>query len=393
MGRTALHNVADHSLLAKSWKRIDSKAKGPKREVSGVDGITVRDFSLNSDRHIKAIRRDLSTGRYVFSDLLAFTIPKGSGGHRIINIPTVHDRIVQSSLLRFLSGKVIFKSQSNYGFLQGKTVGAAVQQFVKLRCSFPYVVKVDIQAFFDTIPRDELLKRVEKKVRYKSVLQLIFEIINCESNFRSHMDHKNASQQGLKAGVGIRQGMPLSPFLANLYLDQFDVFIEKAGYKLVRYADDFVILCASEELAEKAKADAVSYLTDIGLSVSPSKTKIYHPTESVDFLGMDCVEMATKSYSLEVSAKKVRNLVSNLAAFRDIQFCLKNNVKLFGLERRIDLMISGYYQAYQLCSNIQSVMDKLYAEKKKTIGTLITKVFGVNINSLDANQRNFLGLA
>lgn len=392
MGQTALHRIAGQSQLKKSWNRINARSRGPKRQVSGIDGKTVDDFSLGVDKYIWEIRRDLLSSRFVFSDLLAFSVPKSSGGHRIINIPTVDDRIVQSALLELLSEKCIFKSQSNYGFLRKKTVSMAVKNFVRLRCDFPYVVKVDLQAFFDTIPRADLREKVEKQVKYTSIRNLIFGVISCESKFRSQTDLRNAKQQGLKPGVGVRQGMPLSPFLANLYLDQFDVYIEKKRYKLIRYADDFVILCKTKPEADAAKADAVSCLTKIGLSVNHKKSSIFGPQETVEFLGIDCAKAENNDYSLEVSDKKVRRLVSNISAFHDVKYCLKNGVRLVGLERRIDLVISGYLQAYQLCANIQSIKDKLYAEKNKAIGQLFAKIFGIRIDSLTEEQRAFLGL-
>ena len=392
MGQTALHRIAGESQLKRSWKKINSKSRGPKRQVSGIDGKTVNEFSLHADKYIWKIRRDLLTRRYIFSDLLAFSIPKSSGGHRIINIPTVDDRIVQTAILELLSEKYIFKSQSNYGFLRKKTVSMAVKNFVRLRCDFPYVVKVDLQAFFDSIPRIDLRKKVEKQVKYTSIRSLIFSLIDCESNFRSQADLRHAKKQGLKPGVGVRQGMPLSPFLANLYLDQFDVFIEKKGYKLIRYADDFVILCKTQKEADAAKADAISCLTKIGLTVNFNKTSISGPNETVEFLGIDCVKNKNKDYSLEVSDSKVRRLVASISAFQDVKYCLKNGVRLIGLERRIDLVISGYLQAYQLCANIQSIKDKLYAEKNKAIAQIFVRIFGIKLDSLTVEQRTFLGL-
>jgi group II intron reverse transcriptase/maturase len=392
MGQTALHRIAAQSQLKKSWNKINSRTRGPKRRVSGVDEKTVDDFSHHADEYIQEIRRDLLSRRYVFSDLLAFSLPKSSGGHRIINIPTVDDRVVQSALLEFLSEKCSFKSRSNYGFLRGKTVAMAVNRFVRFRHDHPYVVKVDLQAFFDTIPRENLREKVERRVPYRSIRSLISGVVNCESCFRSPTDRKNAQRQGLSSGVGVRQGMPLSPFLANLYLDQFDVFIEKQGYKLIRYADDFVILCRTQAEADVAKADAVSCLTGIGLSVNDKKSSISGPNQTVEFLGIDCVKTENKGYSLEVSREKIRRLVSNIQAFHDVKYCLNNGVRLVGLERRIDLMISGYVQAYQVCENIQSIRHKLLAAKSKAIGQLFTQMFGIKIDSLTEEQRKFLGL-
>ncbi|WP_449288375.1 reverse transcriptase domain-containing protein [Marinobacter salarius] len=392
MGQTALHRIAGPSQLKKSWNKINARARGPKRRVAGVDEKTVDDFSRDVDAYIREIRRDLLSRQYVFSDLLAFSLPKSGGGHRIINIPTVDDRVVQSALLEFLSDKSSFKSRSNYGFLRKKTVSMAVSKFVRSRHDSPYVVKVDLQAFFDTIPRADLREKVEKKVRYVSVRSLIFGIINCESRFRSPTDLRNAKRQGLKPGVGVRQGMPLSPFLANLYLDQFDVFIEKQGYKLIRYADDFVILCGTKAEADAAKADAVFLLTKIGLSVNDKKTSISGPEQTVEFLGIDCVQTQNEHYALEVSRDKIRRLVSNIAAFQDVKYCLNNGVRLVGLERRIDLMISGYLQAYQACANIRKIQHKLYAAKNKAIGQLFTQIFGIKIDSLTEEQQIFLGL-
>lgn len=392
MGQTALYNVANNSRLLKSWKKINSRATGSKRLVSGVDRVSVEDFNPISDKQLELIQQDLRKRRYRFSNLSAFTIPKENGDYRIINIPTIQDRIVQSALLDFLSDKSIFKSQSNYGFLKGKTVKKALEKFLALRTDFPYVVKVDVEAFFDTIPRIELIKRVKSKIRYPSIRQLIFDIIECDSEFRSQADLKQAEAKGLKKGKGIRQGMPLSPFLANLYLDQLDLFVEKKGYSLVRYADDFVVLCSSHSEAEKAKLEVISCLSGLGLSVSDKKTAIFSPDDKVEFLGIDCSLTESKNYSLELSNNKIRKLISNLSSFQNINYCLKNNVRLFGLEKRLDSMILGYLQAYDVCQNYQGIKDRLYAAKNKTIRFVVEKGIGVKMNSLDESQKKFLGV-
>jgi len=393
MGRTALHSVADKARLLKSWKRINSRATGPKRLVSGVDKVSVEAFKSESDKRLEQIKRDLRRNHYHFSNLSAFTIPKDNGDYRIINVPTVEDRIVQSAILDFLSEKPIFKSKSNYGFLKGRTVKKALQKFVELRSISPYVVKFDVEAFFDTIPRTELMQRVRKKVRFSSIRELILSVIQCESEFRSESDLKKAKAKGLKVGKGIRQGMPLSPFLANLYLDQLDTFIERKGYSLVRYADDFVVLCCSAHEAEKAKEEVILCLDRLGLSVSETKTKIFHPEDSVEFLGIDCSLESVGSYALKLSSKKIRKLNSNISDYRDINFCLKNDVHLFNIEKQLDSMILGYLQAYDLCKNYQSISDRLKSTKSKTIRSLIEKGIGIKINNLDVSQRKFLGMA
>jgi RNA-directed DNA polymerase len=392
MGRTALHSVAEKSRLLKSWKRINSRATGPKRLVSGIDKVTVEDFKSESDRRLEKIERDLRKNHYHFSNLLAFTIPKENGDYRIINIPTVEDRVVQAALLDFLSEKSIFKSKSNYGFLKGKTVKKALQKLVELRANSPFVVKFDVEAFFDTIPRAELMKRVQRKIRFSSIRDLILSVIQCESEFRSDSDLKKAEAKGLKGGKGIRQGMPLSPFLANLYLDQLDTFVEGKGYALVRYADDFVVLCSSSNEADQAKRDVILCLDRLGLSVSESKTKTFLPEESVEFLGIDCSLSSDSKYHLELSNKKIRKLNSNISDYRDINFCLKNGVHLFNLEKQLDSMMLGYLQAYDVCQNCQSIKDRLTSTKSKTIRSLIENGIGIKINDLDFNQLKFLGM-
>ncbi|MFL1404625.1 reverse transcriptase domain-containing protein [Marinobacter sp. M1N3S26] len=392
MGKSALHTIASQAQLYKSWKKINSRAVRSKREVSGVDEISVEKFSSNVDANIYAIRQDLLNRRYKFCELLAFTIPKDNGGFRIINIPTVRDRIVQGAVLDFLSEKPIFKSSSNYGFLRGKTVKQAVSKFADLRFHYPYVVKVDLQSFFDTIPRNELIGRVNKKLKFRSVVSLIHDVIDCESAFRTEGDLKKAYKKGLKKGVGIRQGMPLSPFLANLYLDEFDVFVQKKGYKIIRYADDFVVLCSSMGDADRAVNEVVNCLKEIGLSISTEKSDIFNPDQSVEFLGIDCVKYESHGYRLELSNRKLRKLVSNILDFRNIDFCLKNNVKLFSLEKRLDLMISGYCQAYDLCANSQSIKDKLVANKNRTINDILKEGLGVKVDDLNKKQHEFLGL-
>lgn len=194
-------------------------------------------------------------------------------------VPTVRDRVVQTALLHVL--EPIFDatfSDHSYGFRHGRGCHHALERVEQLLASgMVYVVDADLKSYFDTIPQPLLMARLREKVSDQRVLRLVEMFL----------------EQGVLDGLrewtpttGTPQGAVLSPLLANIYLNPLDHLVTNAGFAIVRYADDFVILCRSREDAERVLSLVKNWVTDNGLTLHPTKTKIVDARqEGFDFLG------------------------------------------------------------------------------------------------------------
>ncbi len=199
--------------------------------AAGIDRMQTTELESHLQAHWEKIRAKLLAGTYVPSPVKRVEIPKPSGGVRMLGIPTVMDRFVQQLLLQVLTP--IFDpnfSRHSYGFRPGRSAQEAVQAAQKYaQEGKDWVVDIDITKFFDHVNHDILLRRIARVIRDKRVLHLIGKFLR-----------RGALVSGLvKASVeGTPQGGPLSPLLANIYLDALDQELERRGHSFCRYADD-----------------------------------------------------------------------------------------------------------------------------------------------------------
>jgi len=248
--------------------------------ASGVDHVTVEDFTKQLARNLEKLAAHLKDGEYRPQNVRRVNIPKpGTKETRPLGIPTVRDRVVQGALRHVL--EPIFErqfAQHSYGFRPGRGCKDALRRVDKLlKQGYRYVVDVDLKSYFDTIPHDKLLDEVRKYVGDGRVLALIEAFLKAEI------------LDGLRQWTpesGAPQGAVLSPLLSNLYLNELDHHMARSGYEMTRYADDLVIQCRSREEAERAMALVQAWTAQAGLTLHPTKTKIVDAqTEGFDFLG------------------------------------------------------------------------------------------------------------
>jgi RNA-directed DNA polymerase len=211
-----------------AWKRVRANKGAP-----GVDGITIDDFPDRFRPLWGDIRASLVTGSYLPKPVLRVEIPKPTGGFRPLGIPTVLDRLIQQSIAQILTP--IFDpyfSESSFGFRPNRSAHQAVRQLREyLRQGYRIAVDIDLAKFFDTVNHDLLMSCVGRKVRDKRVLALIGKYLRAGVEVNGRLE---------KTRLGVPQGGPLSPLLANILLDHLDKELEKRGHKFVRYADDCV---------------------------------------------------------------------------------------------------------------------------------------------------------
>lgn len=246
--------------------------------AAGVDGITVDLFKGVAREQIRHLHQQIQKERYLASPAKGFRLPKKSGGQRLIGIPTVRDRIVQRFLLQTLYPYLEETfSDSAFAYRPGLSIYDAIAQvMVRYRYQPAWVVKADIQQFFDTLSWPLLLNQLEHLGLTPMEQQLI--------------------EQQLKAGIviqgrfcrlnrGILQGSALSGALANLYLNEFDRRCLEADIPLVRYGDDCVAVCPTWLQATRSLALMQDWIEEVYLSLNPEKTRIVPPNEAFTFLG------------------------------------------------------------------------------------------------------------
>lgn len=248
---------------------------------AGADHQTVERFGRRLEENLDSLSRSLADGSYLPQAIRRVEIPKpGSREKRPLGIPTVRDRVAQGALRNVL--EPIFEqgfAEHSYGFRPGRGCKDAlrrVEELLKDGCA--HVVDADLKRFFDTIPHERIMEGVSAKVSDGRVLNLI----------EGYLTQK--AMDGLSDWTpteGTPQGAVLSPLLANISLDPLDHRMAQEGFEMVRYADDFVILCRTREEAERALTGVAEWTAQAGLTLHPDKTRIVDVAsgESFEFLG------------------------------------------------------------------------------------------------------------
>jgi len=279
-----------------AWEQVQSN-KGS----AGIDQISVGRFEANASNYLHELHETLKEGTYKPQAVKRVYIPNAGGKRRPLGIPVVKDRIVQTAIKLVI--EPIFENEfleSSYGFRPERGCKDALRQVEHLlKAGYVWVLDADLKSYFDTIPHNELMRHLESKVSDSKLLHLIESYL------------KQDIVDGLERWTpetGTPQGAVLSPLLANIYLHPLDQMLNQAGYQSVRYADDFVILCKSQQEAEIALVKVQEWVEEFRLELHPDKTHLGNCTqkgEGFEFLG----------YRFEAGRRYVRK--KSLMSFRD----------------------------------------------------------------------------
>lgn len=258
--------ICDETNLRVAFDRVSDNQGAP-----GVDGVTVEQFARRLDEHIETIIADLHEQRYRAKPARPVEIPKSSGGKRRLLIPAVRDRVIQTAASSLLvSGLEPVFHPLSFGYRPGRSVQQACRQVDHFRrAGLTWAVDADIHSYFDSVRHDRLIARLQEHVaddRFVDLISLWLETYGVR-------------------GRGLPQGSPISPVLANLFLDCLDDAFDQGPHKLIRYADDFVILAKQREAAETARALAEKVLSSQALDLHPHKTRIVNFDQGFRFLG------------------------------------------------------------------------------------------------------------
>lgn len=262
-------------VLMNAWKKVKAN-----RGSGGIDGVTIKEYAKNEQENILKLLEKLKAKEYNPSPVRRVYIPKKDGKKRPLGIPTLEDRIVQQALTDILMPKyekLVFHNWS-MGYRSGRGVESALQVIIKnIELGRNWIYDCDIKGFFDNIPHKKLMKVLNKVIADGTVLDLIWSWLKC-----GYME--DGKYYNTKAGQP--QGGVISPLLANVYLNELDWELHKAKIYFVRYADDFLLFCETEEEVTRAGNIAKSVIESLGLEVAMNKTKVVDfKNDDFDFLG------------------------------------------------------------------------------------------------------------
>lgn len=262
--------------LEAAWRKVRGN-----NGSAGVDDISIERFDADAEKYLTEVSEALKAGTYEPQPVKRVYIPKGKGKKRPLGIPVVKDRVIQTALKFVL--EPIFENEfhrNSYGFRPGRGCKDALREVDRLlKEGFSYVVDADLKSYFDNIPHDRLLEHVETKVSDTRILDLLKGFLS--QNIMENMETWTPVS-------GTPQGAVISPLLANIYLHPLDEMLNGSGIHMIRYADDFVILCREKHEAEKALQMVKEWVDATGLELHPDKTHIGDsrmPGEGFEFLG------------------------------------------------------------------------------------------------------------
>jgi RNA-directed DNA polymerase len=301
---------------------------------AGVDHKTIEMFERTLTKNLESLAQSLTSGTYGPQPIKRVWIPKpGSSEKRPLGIPTVRDRVVQAALRNVL--EPIFEkdfAEHSYGFRPGRGCKDALRQVdTLLKEGYTYVVDADLKSYFDTIPHRGLVSLLREKISDARVLDLIEAFL--KQKIMDTTNHWTPER-------GTPQGAVLSPLLSNVYLDPLDHLMATTGIQMVRYADDFVILCRTASEATHALGLVTSWTESFGLTLHPEKTRIVDASQpgGFDFLG----------YHFERGTRRPRR--KSLTKFKDSIRTLTRRTHWLSLEMiisNVNRTAAGWFEYFK----------------------------------------------
>jgi len=376
-----LEKLSDQKVLKGAWLKLH---KNP--SSYGIDEITIDEFRDNLERELSKLSIQIKSGNYSPKELRGHPLEKGKNKasdadkkqYRLLKIPTVRDRVVQKAIemlvYEYLDAYYgLTNNGVSYAYVKEGSVESAVkkiQAYHKEGCFWVY--SSDIISFFDQVEKKLLLSKISCALPDDSLLEIIELFLNIDVNNKKEIEERTREEYKYNPTVGVAQGSPLSPLFANVYLADLDKSATSSSIRMVRYADDIVIMCKSKSEAESAHVFLESELNKIGLSIHSilvqgdlpvdghekhSKVQKY---SSLTFLGLsfrgDKVYPSGKSYQNAIFT--VRRAAQN----RKLTF----TQKLIS----INLRVQGWCSAYSFADMIQDSVKK----NDKLLEDILTKM-------------------
>lgn len=293
----------DINNFQRAWEKVAEN-----RGCAGIDGETIDSFARNQTVNIYQLLNTVANGSYQPLPCKQVIIPKKNGKQRELKIPCIRDRIVQQALLNVLSPLMEEKfSPASFAYRPNLSYINAVKKIADWRdMGYVWVFDADISGFFDNIDHYRLLKEIRLHIDNPGILCLI----------KSWISAGVSTHEGIIIPQkGIPQGAVISPILANIYLHEFDELITATDLKLVRYADDFLVLATTKERILEAKVEITNLLDLIGLMINTEKTQITNFERGFRFLGHGFLENAI--FPLDANQTKLKSGIENKQAKKE----------------------------------------------------------------------------
>jgi len=268
--KSLMEAVLDWSNLCRAWEMVADNRGAP-----GPDGVRISRFRRHWREHLHRMKELVWAGRYRTGRLRRVVIPKKHGGRRVLKIPNVGDRVLQRAVLNVL--EPLFEQvflPCSFGYRPGRSLHNAVTAMLGYRdAGLVWVLDADIDDCFNHLNHARLRTALLDVVDDHRLMALIQQWLKA-GRFSRNLDR------------GVAQGMPISPLLANVYLHELDETLTASGLALVRYADDFVVLCATQKQEKRAYELVADTLARMHLRYEPTKTRITSFEEGFEFLGV-----------------------------------------------------------------------------------------------------------
>jgi RNA-directed DNA polymerase len=297
-GARKVHSLVDkvykRKNLEMAWLRVKRNAG-----AGGVDEQSLAMFESCLDEQLARLHAELKDGTYRPLPVLQQLIPKSGqpGKFRKLGIPTIYDRVCQQALLNRL--EPIFEpvfDEASFGYRRGRSTKDALRKiWNELADGYEWIVDADLKDFFGAVEHEKLLTLVGQRVSDSRVLRLIEQMLKAGCI---------AEGKRLETEQGTPQGGVVSPILSNILLTPFDREMRRRGYRLTRYADDWVVTCRTRREAQQALEQAKTILTALGVSLNESKTHIVHVSRGFEFLGY---KIKRGSRRLALPSHKIRS--------------------------------------------------------------------------------------
>lgn len=301
-GAGLLERILDRDNLNRAYKRVKANKGAP-----GIDGMTIEATLPWLKEHREELLQSIREGKYKPQPVRRKEIPKPDGGVRKLGIPTVVDRIIQQATAQELTP--IFEPQfyeNSYGYRPGKSAQMAIQKVKEYaEQGYKYAVEIDLSKYFDTLNHDLLMNRMREQVKDKRVIELVKRYL------KSGVMENGMS---VKTHEGSPQGGPLSPLLANIYLNKFDWEMSRRGVPVIRYADDIVLLCKSERAGQRLLESSRRILEGkLKLRMNVEKSKVVSVTaiRNFKFLGF-ALGRGKNGYFIRAHAKSLKKAKQKL---------------------------------------------------------------------------------
>ncbi|TKD44917.1 group II intron reverse transcriptase/maturase [Azotobacter chroococcum] len=292
-----LAHVLDRANLQRALKQVRQNKGAP-----GIDGMTVDELPDYLLHHWLEIRAQLEAGTYRPQPVKRVEIPKPDGKTRPLGIPTVLDRFIQQAIAQVIGAQwEPHFHRHSYGFRPQRSAHQAVREVqANIRAGYGWVVDMDLQAFFDRVNHDRLMARLKGRCPDADLLRLINRFLKAGVSVAGTIEATT---------MGVPQGGPLSPVLANVMLDELDWELDRRGHRFARYADDCNILVKSQRAGERVMASVTRYVSDtLRLTVNPLKSAVDRPRNR-KFLGFTVSRNGAKLKVADQAIEKLKDRV------------------------------------------------------------------------------------